>query len=172
MTTPLRIAVEPKSGRFESLERAVVAGGAQLSSVEDADGLVWTDQARADELPSYRSRASQLRWIALPFAGIEPFVPYLTTDIVWTCAGVYATPVAEHVLALGLAGLRDVVHRAKQTTWGPQVGTNLIGGKVTVFGGGGITREFVRLLAPFHCTTTVVRRSGEPIEVLIESSHA
>ena len=157
-----RIAVEPKSGRYESLEQAVVAGGGTLSPIEVAEGLVWTDPSAAQEFPGYRDRAQSLEWVALPFAGIEPFVPYLRNDMRWTCAkGVYATPVAEHVLALGLAGLREVVTYSKQSAWTAQAGANLVGGRVCIFGGGGITTELVRLLQPFGCSITVVRRSIE-----------
>ncbi len=164
-TLPTRlIAVEPKSGRYESLEAAVVAGGGSLCEIEQAEALVWTDPSAAHEFPTYRARAPLLEWVALPFAGIEPFVPFLRNDIRWTCAkGVYATPVAEHVLALGLAGLREVVTYAKQRTWAAPAGVNLVGGTVCIFGGGGITSELVRLLEPFDCSITVVRRSMKPM---------
>lgn len=158
------IAVEPKSGRYESLEAAVIAGGGTISAIEDAEGLVWSDPHAASQFPDYRSRAPRLEWVALPFAGIEPFVPFLTDDLRWTCAkGVYATPVAEHVLALGLAGLREIVPYSKQTRWTAQAGVNLVGGTVCIFGGGGITAELVRLLEPFGCSITVVRRSSAPM---------
>ena len=35
---------------------------------------------------------------------------------------------------------------------------------IPVLGAGGITSSLLGLLAPFRCTTTVVRRSGEPVE--------
>ncbi len=159
-----KIAVEPKSGRFESLEAAVVAGGGIIASIEEADALVWADPAVPHELPSVLERARAVEWVALPFAGIEPYVPYLDTERLWTCAkGVYAAPVAEHVLALGLAGLRGLATFTRATSWPAQQGTNLIGGKVVVFGAGGITASLLGLLEPFGCHVTVVRRTATPV---------
>jgi len=66
------------------------------------------------------------------------------------------------VIALSLAGLRCLPMFARSTSWPPQVGRNLIGADVVVFGGGGITAELVLLLEPFGCHITVVRRSNEP----------
>ncbi len=163
MTAPL-IAVEPKSGRFESIEVAVVEGGGKLAPLEQADALIWADAHNPGALPAMLERAPKLRWVSLPFAGIEPFVPYLNTDLDWTCArGVYSKPVAEHALMLGLAGLRGLTTYVPATTWSPPEGHNLLGGKVTIFGAGGITQELIKLLAPFECEITVIRRKAEPL---------
>ena len=157
------IAVLPESGRHESLVDAVAAGGGVVGSVTEADALVWADASRPELLPAALEAGNNIRWVGLPFAGIEPYVPYLDEDRVWTCAkGVYATPVAEHILALSLAGFRQLHLFARSTSWPAQVGQNLLGARVVVFGGGGITSEFLRLLEPFGCTVTVVRRSSAP----------
>lgn len=158
------VAVEPKTGRYESLEAAVVAGGGRIVAIEEADALVWADPTVPHELPGVLAEGRRVRWVALPFAGIEPYVPYLDEERVWTCArGVYARPVAEHVLTLGLAGLRAIVHYARTPRWSAHAGRNLIGANVVVFGAGGITTELLRLLRGFGCTTTVIRRSDEPM---------
>lgn len=161
-----RIAVEPRSGRFQSLIDAVEAGGGEVVPVGGggAEALVWADAAARDEMPRVLAEAGDsLRWVALPFAGIEPYVPFLDRKRVWTAAkGVYASPCAEHALALALSGMRRVAQFARATTWPPRVGRSLLGARVVVFGGGGITSEFLRLLAPFRCHVTVVRRSSEP----------
>lgn len=162
--TPARVAVEPKSGRFESLELAVKAGGGTVVPLEQAQGLVWADPSVPHELPSALVVRPQLDWVALPFAGIEPYVPYLDHDRTWTCArGVYSRPVAEHVMATGLAGLRGLVSYARADHWSEQFGHNLIDGKVTIFGAGGITRELMGLLAPFNVEISVVRRHPDPV---------
>ena len=123
MTQPPAIAVEPKSGRYQSLEQAVVVGGGQLAPIEEADALIWADPHIPDQLPGVMAQARHLSWVALPFAGIEPYVPYLDSQRIWTCArGVYARPVAEHVLAMGLAGLRGLVGYAQASTWTDQIG--------------------------------------------------
>lgn len=163
-TQTAAIAVEPKTGRFESLEEAVVAGGGRIVSIEVADALVWADPTVPHDLPQVLGRGPNVSWVALPFAGIEPYVPYLDHDRIWTCArGVYARPVAEHVLTLGLAGLRAVVQYARTPHWSAHAGRNLLDGNIVVFGAGGITTELLRLLEGFDCTTTVVRRKAEPM---------
>ena len=108
-----------------------------------------------------------LRWVQLPMAGIERVVEAGVFDqlgpsgLVWTCAkGSYARPVAEHALALALAGLRRLPERARARSWGEQAGISLYDAPVTVLGGGGIAEHLLALLAPFHVKATVVRRRG------------
>ncbi len=158
------IAVEPKSGRFESLEQAVVAGGGRVATLGEAEALIWADPALPNLLPDTLDGHERLRWVALPFAGIEPYVPYLDHGRVWTCArGVYARPVAEHALLLGLAGLRGLSTYARSSTWSAPEGHNLVDGRVTIFGAGGIAEELLKLLGGFNCSTTVVRRRPTPM---------
>ena len=159
------IAVEPKSGRYESLEEAVVRGGGRIVPIGEANGLVWADPTVPAELPRLLQQAPSVSWVGLPFAGIEPYVPYLDQQRIWTCArGVYARPVAEHVMAMGLSGLRALVHYARTPRWSEHVGRNLIDGNVVIFGAGGITSELLRLLDGFNCTTTVIRRQAGDLE--------
>lgn len=158
------IAVEPKSGRYESLEEAVVRAGGRIAPVEEARALVWADPTVPQDLVGVLARGPGIEWVALPFAGIEPYVPYLDHERIWTCArGVYARPVAEHVMALGLGALRAVVHYARTPAWSEHVGRNLIDGEVVIFGAGGITTELLKLLDGFDCNTTVVRRRADPM---------
>lgn len=130
----------------------------------DAEALVWADAARADLLPSVLRDGPSVRWVQLPFAGIENYVHLLDHDRTWTCGkGVYARPVAEHALALALAGMRHLVGYARADAWSAPEGRNLIGARVTILGGGEITRELVELLEPFRCEVTVVRRSSQAL---------
>ena len=159
------IAVEPRSARTW-LDDAVVSGGGRVVDPADASGVVWT---RADD-PAGLSRLlddhPQLAWVQLPWAGIEPYVDTVRRHAarVWACGkGVYAEPVAEHALALTLAGLRHLVTYARQGEWSAQAGTNLLGARVTILGGGGITESLLRLLGPFGCRVTVVRRHVQPM---------
>lgn len=159
-----KIAVEPKSGRFESLEQAVIDGGGSVTGVQDAEALVWADPSKAGDLPATLKANPDLRWVGLPFAGIEPYLPFLDHDRVWTCArGVYARPVAEHALMLGLAGLRGLSTYARAKSWEGPEGRNLVDGKITVFGAGGITEELIGLVKGFGVEITVVRRKAEPM---------
>ncbi len=173
-----RIAVEPQSGRYESLRSAVEAAGAEVVSVPEADALVWADPARSAELGSVVDQGPSLSWVALPFAGIEPYLPVIRrrTDLVWTCArDVYSRPVAEHAIALATAGLRHVVGYARETSWAAPVGRNLVDGNVTIFGAGGITAEVISLLQGWNCDITVVRRTDRPVagaDRVLTSDHA
>jgi phosphoglycerate dehydrogenase-like enzyme len=128
-----------------------------------ADALVWTDAKDAAGLRRLLDDQPSLRWVQLPWAGIEPFVPVLDPDRTWTCGkGVYADPVAEHALMLALAGMRGLGTYARAAGWEPPQGTNLLGATVVLVGGGGIAESFARLLEPFGCELVVVRRRSEP----------
>jgi phosphoglycerate dehydrogenase-like enzyme len=163
MTGP-QVAVAPRSGRYESLVQAVELGGGQVVEVADAEALVWADAARPELLPDVLATGAGLRWVQLPFAGIENYVHLLDRDRLWTCGkGVYAPPVAEHALAMSLAGLRHLVGYGRATTWEPPHGRNLIGAEVVILGGGEITRALLDLLVPFQVATTVVRNRPEPV---------
>jgi phosphoglycerate dehydrogenase-like enzyme len=171
MTTP-RCTVLP-ADRGASLRQAVVDGGGELVPTEKAEAIVWVDPADAEGLARTLEEHPNIRWVQLPWAGIEPFVGVLDHERIWTCGkGVYAEPVAEHALALALAGLRSIGHYARQRTWAGPRGTNLLAGRVTILGGGEITRSLVRLLRPFDPHITVVRRHPEPIDGVDEVTDA
>jgi phosphoglycerate dehydrogenase-like enzyme len=100
----------------------------------------------------------------LPSAGVESMTQVIDSTRIWTCAkGAYAQPVAEHALTLTLAGLRLLPTRIAARSWGKQGGTSLFGERVTILGGGGITRSLLELLASFEVQATVVNRSGNPV---------
>jgi phosphoglycerate dehydrogenase-like enzyme len=163
MSAP-RVAVAPTSGRYESLIEAVRAGGGRVVEVADAEALVWADAARPDLLPEVLASGPSLEWVQLPFAGIENYVHLLDTDRTWTCGkGVYAPPVAEHALAMTLAGLRHLVGYARAGEWSGPVGRNLLGAQVVILGGGEITVELLAMLEPFGVRSTVVRKHPEPV---------
>jgi phosphoglycerate dehydrogenase-like enzyme len=127
--------------------------------------LIWTSARDVDGLQSELSANPHVQWVQLPFAGIENFVPIIDDRRIWTCGkGVYAEPVAEHALALALAGLRNIGAYARATSWSGPRGINLIGARVTILGGGGITESLVRLLQPFHCHVTVVRNKIQHLD--------
>lgn len=164
MTGP-RIAVAPAGAR-EWIRDAVRAGGGALVEPADAEALVWAEEGEAAALRALLQDAPSIRWVQVPWAGVEPFVDagIVDHDRVWTCGkGVYARPVAEHALTLALAGLRDLKRYATTRTWGAQAGISLSGGRVTIFGGGGIASELIRLLGPFDADITVVRRHPVPL---------
>jgi len=145
---------------------AVRDGGGDVVDASDAEALVWTATGfepghGPEDLTSVLAAHPDIRWVQLPFAGVEPYAAAGVLDDahVWTCAkGAYSRPVAEHALALALAGFHHLKPYGGARSWTEQSGANLAGGRVTIFGGGGITDELVALLQPFRCRITVVRR--------------
>ena len=160
---PPRILIAPGLAR-PTMQAAVERGGGVI--VEDpavAEGMVWIDPRDPSRLAPMLTSGPGIRWIQLPFAGIEPFHGHLDPGRVWTSGkGVYAAPVAEMVLAMLLAGMRHLTGYARERTWAPPVGRNLYGAHVVVLGGGDITRSLIPLLAPFRCRVTVLRRLPDP----------
>ena len=149
---------------------AVVEGGGQLCDIAEAQGLVWTDARNPNALVDLlATNPRNLEWIQVPFAGVENFLQTGVFDArqgsgaryLWTCGkGVYAEPVAELALAVLLAGFRNVHRYAQATSWQGPAGRNLQNAHVLILGGGGIAESLVRMLAPFDCTITVLRKSG------------
>ncbi len=146
-----------------------------VAPLAEAQALVWGAPAKPAALAEVLEQAPHLEWIQLPWAGIEPYLDVIDDDRLWTCAkGVYAEPVAELALTLGLAGLRGLATFARATRWEAPGGTNLQGGRVTILGGGGITEVLLRLLAPFDADVTVVRNRVRPMDgadVVVEGEH-
>ena len=158
----LPIAVAPRSSGW--IDAAVEAGGGVLVPPADAEGLVWTSPDEPDGLRTLLADHAGISWVQLPWAGIEPYLHLLDRDHTWSCAkGVYAEPVAEHALALLLAGFRQLGRYSRAGTWTGRTGRNLFDARVTILGGGGIAEVLLHLLAPFRCEVTVVNRSGRAV---------
>jgi phosphoglycerate dehydrogenase-like enzyme len=160
-----RVAIgpEPAPWAAEAIRRG---GGKVVALDEDPVGLVWTDVGAMDALRSALATRPNISWVQLPQAGVEGA---FQADVVdpqrrWTSAkGAYAEPVAEHALALILAGLRQLKVRARARTWGQPVGESLFRQPVTVVGAGGIATVLMRLLEPFGTPVTIVRRQAQPV---------
>jgi len=162
MTAP-RIALEP-AGTRSWLADAVAGGGGEIVPVAEAEAIVWAVPTGRDDLRATLDANPQIRWVQLPWAGVEPFAGIFDHDRVWTSGkGVYAEPVAEHVLTLALAGMRGLGTYARATSWQPPRGRNLLGANVVVIGAGGICDSLLRLLGPFGCDVTVVRKRPIPV---------
>jgi len=164
MTVP-RVAVGPFPSDF-ALDAVRTGGGEVVELSDRPDSLVWLDPSDVDGLAAWLAEVPDARWVQLPFAGVERVADagLLDGDRIWTCAkGAYAEPVAEHALALALAGLRHLPARVEARSWGIPAGTSLYDQDVTILGGGGIATSLLEQLAPFRVRTTVVRRSGDPV---------
>jgi phosphoglycerate dehydrogenase-like enzyme len=160
------VAVEPAAAARSFVVDAVLAGGVEIAPASEAEAVVWTDPHQGDGLSRLLAAHPSLRWVQLPWAGIEPQLDVVQAypDRIWTCGkGVYAEPVAEHALALALAGRRRLDRYARADTWTRPQGEYLLGARVTILGGGGIAESLLRLLGPFGCDVTVVRTTPRPM---------
>jgi phosphoglycerate dehydrogenase-like enzyme len=151
---------------------AVVAGGAIVEPVsEKTTGLVWLSEKRAPELSAILAEHPQIEWVQLPWAGVDGFRDLFATldhdnaPVFTSAKGSYAQPVAEHALALILGLARELPRKSRDAVWQTErTGLSLFGNHIVIIGAGGITREFIRLVAPFGTRITVVRKQSEPLE--------
>jgi phosphoglycerate dehydrogenase-like enzyme len=162
----MRVSVQPTEDAV--IVAAVERAGARVTPLADADALVWTGSDPA-EFP--RTLPDGVRWVQLPGAGVERWIAagVVDRDRVWTSAtGAYAATVAEHALALLLAGVRGLALAARQTTWRraevlAATGT-LRDAVVTIVGAGGIGRALIPMLVPLGARVVAVNRSGRPVD--------
>lgn len=169
-----QIAIAPEPV-VDWIADAVVDGGGQIVPLADAEAVVWGEVNDPNGLADALLSAPNARWVQLPWAGVENFVDVLDSERTWTCGkGIYADPVAELALALSLAGLRSLNTYVTETSWSGQRGHNVLRGRVTIVGGGGIAQSLIRLLQPFGCHITVVRSTVqhmEGVDDVVDSDH-
>ncbi|MBF4462075.1 MULTISPECIES: D-isomer specific 2-hydroxyacid dehydrogenase family protein [unclassified Rathayibacter] len=166
MSAP-RVAVLPRP-KPVFVEAVDAGGGVVVGLDEEPDALLWLSYGRTEELAEILRTHPSVRWVQLPWAGVDVFASVLATsrsDLVWTSAkGAYAEPVAEHALALTLALLRSLPERARACSWGEKRAVTLHRSRVVIVGAGGIALELLRLLSVFDAHVTIVRRGGEPVK--------
>ena len=161
------IAVEPMHS--EAFVQAVTDGGGDLQPLgPNIRGVVWLSEKRADELQELLDKHPGVEWLQLPWAGVDAFSHVLaglaTRDearrpVVTSAKGAYAEPVAEHALALALAGLREFPQKARAAAWkAERTGLSLFGRHILLFGAGGVAKAFIDLVQPFSPELSVVRR--------------
>jgi phosphoglycerate dehydrogenase-like enzyme len=150
------VHVAPDSDR--AIEDAVSAAGGRIGPLDEADALVWLDsnpKSFPDALPD------GVRWVQLPSAGVETWLDRVDGSRAWTsAAGAYGLPVAEHALALMLAGARRLADCARASTWTAPPAAPLDGATVAIVGAGGIGRALMRLLEPLDVRVIAVTRRG------------
>lgn len=155
----VHVGPEPVAWMLE----AVRAAGGKSAALDAADALVWMGhdpQAFPSPLPD------RVRWVQLASAGVEPWIAAGVIDRARTftsAAGAYARSVAEHALALVLAGARRLPDAARAQRWGAPAGLGLAGRTVAVVGAGGIGRELIAMLAPMQVDVLAVTRRGRPV---------
>ena len=160
-----RIAVAPGPAGWAA--EAIRSGGGEAVTLDhDPVGLVWTGGIVPEDLRGVLAAHPQIVWVQLPLAGVEALAEAGVIDRrrQWTSAkGAYAEPVAEHALALLLAGLRQLPMRARARSWGEPAAATLFDQPVTVVGAGGLATELLRLLEPFRSPVTIVRHRPGPL---------
>jgi D-3-phosphoglycerate dehydrogenase len=149
-------------GDQPELARAVESAGGSVVSLSQADGVVWNG-TKPDSLPDL---PRSVRWVQLPSAGVEPWMERIsaTPQVTFTsAAGAYAPQVAEHALALLLAGVRGVAASARQKTWEIPAHDTLAGATVAIIGAGGIGRALITRLGSFAVEVIAVTRRGHDV---------
>ena len=164
MTAPIPVALLPHSDPH--LAEAIASAGGTLADLAEARALVWIGNVDGfpDPLPD------TIEWVQLRLAGIESFLRagLLDDRRIWTNAsGFYAENVAEHALALLLAGLRQinvaVLRHWDEKAIDPAV-RSLHGSTVGIIGAGGIARSLIPRLKACGAQAIAVNRSGRPVE--------
>jgi D-3-phosphoglycerate dehydrogenase len=144
------------------LVAAVEAAGGRVSPFAAAEAVVWLDPV-PESLPEL---PGAVRWVQLPGAGAEQWLERARRGrgVAFTTArGVYALPVAEHALALLLAGIRRLAVSIRAHEWRPVRGETLEGSVVAIVGAGGIGAALTELLLPLRAEVIAVTRSGREV---------
>ena len=155
------IAIEPSAA--PELIGAVNGGSARLAPVETADALIWTSPTQADQLREVVGGSPRLRWVQLPWAGVEEFAAagIFDRERIWTSAkNLYSRPVAEHAFTLALSAIHEVPRYSRAAAWSRPYGQVLSASTVVIVGGGGIAEAIARLHEPLGCDIISVTRSG------------
>jgi phosphoglycerate dehydrogenase-like enzyme len=145
------------------IEAVKRGGGTIVADPKEAEAIVWLGSNRT-KLPSMLHPG--VRWVQLPSAGVESWVKegLIDAERVYTsAAGVYSETVAEHALALMLAGARRLPESARATSWEVGWGRTLAGSTIVVLGAGGIGRAVIRMLEPFGTRSLAVTRRGREV---------
>ena len=145
------------------LAKVVLAAGAVLADLEQAEVVVW-EEDRPEELGE-RLHAG-VRLVQLTAAGIENWFEAGVIDDkrLWAVAkGVYEAPIAEYVLAMMLAFARRLPEVVADTEWRHREPKLLAGHTIGIVGAGGIGQAAIRLLKPFGVRTLALTRSGRQV---------
>lgn len=163
------IAIEPFHNEL-FVDAVVQAGGVVEPLSVNTRGLIWLSEKDAADLGAILADHPGIEWVQLPWAGVDGFTELFadlehdTAPVFTSAKGSYAEPVAEHALTLALSLAREIPRKARESGWqAARTGLSLFGNHVVIVGAGGITTELIRLLEPFRCDVTVVRRQANAV---------
>ena len=129
---------------------------------------MWASTGGADDLAALLAGCPGIRWVQLPWAGIEPFVAVLDDTTVDVRQGGVRRAGRRAGADPGAGRPAGLDAYARAGRWTRAAGPEPVRGGVTILGGGGITEELLALLAPFGCRVTVVRRHPAPMAGAVE----
>jgi D-3-phosphoglycerate dehydrogenase len=156
---PPRVCVFPP---VAELEAAVEQGGGTVCEAATADALVLVEGNNRLEVPLHDG----VRWVQSSSAGNDHLIGAGLVDErrVWTsAAGVYARPIAEHVLGLLLAAARSLHAYARAQRW-ERLESRMLGeSTVGVVGAGGIGSAVIAHLEALGARTIAITRSGRAV---------
>jgi D-3-phosphoglycerate dehydrogenase len=162
MPPTVHIAPDPDP----EVEAAVREAGGEIAPLAEADGLIWVD-SNPDGFPA--ELPDRVRWVQLPSAGVERWLDRIDRERQWTSAArAFGRGVAEHALALMLAGTRHLHEFARTRTWTRPEIHRLEGATVAIIGTGSIGRALIELLEPFQVEVLAVTRRGRDGTLPIE----
>lgn len=158
-----QVALEPR--KIEDYVQAITQEGAEVSDFNsESMALVWTDYSKPDLLQELLDGPHNLKWVQLPFAGVDAFSKIIQAhpEITFTSAKrSYSEPVAEHAVMLCMALGRMIPERVRAKSWGKKFAESLFDEDLVVVGGGGIAQQVVDLLLPMRTRITVIRKRPE-----------
>lgn len=135
-----------------------------------AEAVIWANPRDPQGLKRLLRSIPDVRWVQLPFAGIEAFFDagVIVPGPIWTCAkGIYGPATAEHALTLMLAAARRVHEHVRNRSWSDRQGfgapeRRLADQTVLIVGTGGIGSSLAPLLEPLGARMIAVNRTGAP----------
>jgi D-3-phosphoglycerate dehydrogenase len=154
-----RVCVFPSAA---DLEAAVEQGGGTVSEAATADALVLVEGNSVVDVPLHDG----VRWVQSSSAGNEQLIRtgLVEGTRIWTsAAGVYARPIAEHVLTLLLAAARNLHAYARARSWQRLEARMLGESTVGVVGAGGIGSAVIAHLDALGARTIAITRSGRAV---------
>jgi D-3-phosphoglycerate dehydrogenase len=142
------------------------AGGEPASTLEDANALIYANDT-LDELAD--CLLPNIRWVFLGWSGTDGVVSrgLVTDERKWSSArGLYGVAVAEHAVALMLAGAKCLGPLARARRWTPPPDDAVLaaGKRALVIGAGDIGQALVPRLKALDLGVTMLVRTPRSVE--------